>query len=251
MEAQGEFIVIASAHVYPLYKNWLEELLKPFQDQKIGLVYGRQAGGKDTRFSEHQVFSKWFPEESDISHDNPFCNNANSAIRKKLWEIYPYDEDLTGLEDIAWAKKCIHAGYNIAYQAEALVVHLHYEKPVQTYNRYRREAMALKKIFPEQKFRIWDFIRLYFTNVTNDYLKAIRSGVFIHNWYDIVRFRLMQFWGTYRGFVYFDKISDSLKKTLYYPNQNGKTNTSTSVQDKTNNLRIDYSAEDCSYDENN
>ena len=28
--AQGEFIIIASAHVYPVYPDWLEHLLAPF-----------------------------------------------------------------------------------------------------------------------------------------------------------------------------------------------------------------------------
>ena len=30
--AQAEFIVIASAHVYPVYPDWLERLLAPFGD---------------------------------------------------------------------------------------------------------------------------------------------------------------------------------------------------------------------------
>src|SRR6266542_56515 len=33
--AQREFIVIASAHVYPVYPDWLETLLRPFQDNSL------------------------------------------------------------------------------------------------------------------------------------------------------------------------------------------------------------------------
>jgi len=53
--AQGEFIVLASAHVYPVYSDWLERLLAPFEDEKVALVYGKQRGNKTTRFSEHQI----------------------------------------------------------------------------------------------------------------------------------------------------------------------------------------------------
>ena len=31
-KAIGDFIVIASAHVYPIYKDWLEKILEPFVD---------------------------------------------------------------------------------------------------------------------------------------------------------------------------------------------------------------------------
>ena len=32
--AKRELIVIASAHVYPVYPDWLETLLRPFQDDR-------------------------------------------------------------------------------------------------------------------------------------------------------------------------------------------------------------------------
>ena len=98
--AQGNFVVIASAHVYPLYKDWIEQLLTPFEDPRIGMVYGKQRGSKETKYSEHQVFEKWFPDKSTSNQAHPFCNNANAAIRRELWQEFPYNEELTGLEDI-------------------------------------------------------------------------------------------------------------------------------------------------------
>ncbi len=40
--------------------------------------------------------------------------------------------------------------------------------PRGVYNRYRREAMALKQIFPKQHFTFSDFLRLYPANVASD-----------------------------------------------------------------------------------
>jgi len=40
--ATQEFIVVASAHVYPLYKDWLQQLLLPFTDPHVAMVYGKQ-----------------------------------------------------------------------------------------------------------------------------------------------------------------------------------------------------------------
>ena len=101
--AAGELIVIASAHVYPVYPDWLERLLAPFSDPRIALAYGKQRGGSQARFSEQQIFARWYPEQSQPHQTTPFCNNANAAIRRSLWEQYPYDERLSGLEDLDWA----------------------------------------------------------------------------------------------------------------------------------------------------
>ena len=65
------------------------------------------------------------PEQSDLNQDHPFCNNANAAIRRSVWERFRYDETLTGLEDLAWARQVISAGFRIAYKADAEVVHVH------------------------------------------------------------------------------------------------------------------------------
>jgi glycosyltransferase involved in cell wall biosynthesis len=119
--SNGEFFVMVSAHVYPIYKDWLGNLLSPFDDPKVGIVYGKQRGCETTKYSEHQIFAKWFPDESNFSQEHPFCNNANAAIRRKLWKRIPYDETLTGLEDIDWAKRVLKLVYKISYVAEAEV----------------------------------------------------------------------------------------------------------------------------------
>jgi glycosyltransferase involved in cell wall biosynthesis len=90
--ASGEFAVIASAHVYPVYPDWLERLLTPFTDPQVGLAYGKQRGDAATRFSEHQIFAHWFAEVSQLHQPHPFCNNANAAIRLSLWQNLTYEK---------------------------------------------------------------------------------------------------------------------------------------------------------------
>lgn len=238
--ATGDIIVIASAHVYPLYKDWLENLLYPFQRPEVALVYGRQRGNEITKYSEHQVFAKWFPETPDPSQIHPFCNNANAAIRRQVWEKLPYDETLTGLEDLDWAKRAQRLGYQIAYQPEAEIVHVHEEPFSQIYNRYRREAIALKHILPQEHFHLWDFIRLFLANTISDYYHAWCDRLLWENLTEICQFRLMQFWGTYQGFRQHGKISSKLKQTFYYPN--GLTRSRLSkITDNQEQRAIDYS----------
>lgn len=216
--ASGELVVIVSAHVFPIYRDWLENLIAPFEEEKIALTYGKQRGDNSTRYSERQIFSTWFPDIGNtMAHQNhPFCNNANAAIRRSLWTQLPYNETLTGLEDLEWAKRAIALDYKIAYVAEAEIVHVHRESAQKIFNRYRREAIALKQIYPNEKFSLGDFIRLFVSNVVSDYFHAVRENLILRYLVDIPVFRLTQFWGTYRGYAQQEPISAQLRQTFYY-----------------------------------
>ncbi len=215
--ASGEFIVIVSAHCYPVYPDWLEQLLKPFDDPNVAVTYGKQRGGETNWYSEHQFFRKYFPDASQPRQGHPYAHNANAAIRRTLWEQHPYDESLTGLEDLAWSSWAQEQGYLVAYVAEAEIIHVHDETPAQVYNRYRREAIALKQILPLSRFTLWNFVRLWLGSAFSDWLQARREGVFWEHWWSIFWFRLLQYWGTYRGYRFSGKVDTRLHQAFYYP----------------------------------
>ena len=216
-QASAQQVVFASAHVYPVYPDWLERLLEPFVDPRVALVYGKQRGNHATHFSEQQQFAKLYPETSAVPQEHAFCNNANAAVRRDLWLQRGYDEELPGLEDLEWALWARSEGYQLAYVAEAEVIHVHDETPRQVYNRYRREAIALKRLRPHEHFGLADFIRLYASNVVSDARHALQLRQFGQAWASLLRYRLMQFWGTYRGFAHRGPLSRELKRTFYYP----------------------------------
>jgi len=220
--ATREFVVIASAHVYPVYPDWIESLLRPFEDGQVALTYGKQRGPADAKYSEQQVYHQWYPDVS--RHDQPttFCNNANAAIRKSFWEKNRYDETLTGLEDVAWGKWAKEQGYKIAYVAEAEIIHIHNETPRGVYNRYRREAMALRKIYPEANFNLYDFFRLTITNIFSDLWHAASERVLWKNITSIIWFRFMQFHGTRMGHRETSLITPQLRETFYYARERKK-----------------------------
>lgn len=215
--ASGEFIVIISAHCYPVYPDWLEQMIKPMADADVAVTYGKQRGGDTNQYSEHQFFSQYFPDSSQPRQGHPYAHNANAAIQRELWEQHPYNEALTGLEDLAWSSWVKQQGYSIAYVAEAEVIHLHDEKPSQVYNRYRREAIAMKQILPESQFSLWNFLRLCLSSTTSDLFQARRESVLKEHWKSILWFRFLQYWGTYQGYRYSGKIDAQLHRAFYYP----------------------------------
>jgi rhamnosyltransferase len=197
--ATGDLVVVASAHVYPVYPDWLERLLEPFADPQIALTYGKQRAPASAHFSERQIYQRWYSEKSDPSQAQPFCNNANAAVRLSAWKIHPYDETLTGLEDLAWAKWALGNGLKIAYVAAAEINHVHKETSRGVYNRYRREGMAFKRIYPEAHFSLYDFSRMTLANITSDWWHALNQRLFLRNAFSIFWYRVAQFWGTYQG----------------------------------------------------
>jgi glycosyltransferase involved in cell wall biosynthesis len=215
--ARREYVVVASAHIYPVYPDWLECLLRPFEDDRVAVVYGKQRGTETSKFSEHQILAQWFPDADVPRQPSPFCNNANAAIRRSLWEAHPYDETLTGLEDVAWAHWARGQGREVFYAAHAEIIHVHRESPRGVYNRYRREAMAFKRIFPESHFSIYDFVRLTTGNILSDLGQAARRRALRRNLASICWFRWMQFYGTYQGYRHSSPVTQHLRQTFYYP----------------------------------
>ena len=213
----NELIVIASAHVYPVFPDWLESLTMPFSDPKVALSYGKQRGIDDSKYSERQLFQQWFPDSRPVQQAHPFCNNANAAIRRTLWQQYPYDESLPGLEDLDWAHRLMNQGYSIQYVPDAEIIHIHEESPASIYHRYLREGMAFKRIFPTEQFRFWDFLRLSVSNVLSDWRSARMDRALTRHWKDIAWFRTMQFWGTYQGYKKSGPLTWQLKQRLYFP----------------------------------
>jgi glycosyltransferase involved in cell wall biosynthesis len=215
--ASGEIIVLASAHVYPMNEDWLEQLIAPFEDPQMALSYGKQRGGEGSKFSEDQHFRSWFPDLSEMDQDRAYANNANAAIRRSFWEKNHFDEELTGLEDVAWASWAREQGYKIAYIAEAGVIHHHDESAAQIINRHRREAIALKQILPESRFTLRNFLSLSTRSIFSDFAAARKEKVLLRETIGIKRFRALQYWGTYLGYRQSGELSPELRQVFYYP----------------------------------
>ena len=220
-QAKGKYIVIISAHALPTDSRWLGNLVAPFRDNKVAMVYGRQIGNKSTRFSEKRDFERLFgnsPLKFGVS--SHYANNANSAVRKEIWQKHHFNEYLFGLEDMEWAKFATKKGLSVVYNPEAAVYHIHDETWNQVFNRYRREAIAARQIKlehpPQARPEPWwlgqnifqDFMAA-FPNISWEILK------------DIFHFRYTQWMGTRKGWHYDRHINlDREKQNLYYPSAN-------------------------------
>lgn len=214
--SKGELLVFVSAHVYALSSDWLADLIEPFDDDRVGVSYGGQTGDHRSNFAELQLLARWFPEDPTLDQDNAFCNNANCAVRRSLWETYGYDESLPGLEDMAFARQIREAGHRVAYVPSAKIAHVHEEGLRQTFNRYRREALAYQTIFGSQDMSLGKALGLAGESMAKDSRAAAREGR-LGDLGSAIGFRVAQFGGAFAGYRNDPTESRQIVRRMYYP----------------------------------
>lgn len=123
--SKGEYLAILSAHCIPVNENWLGNLLRNFESDDVAAVYGRQEPMTHTPDADKRDLLITFGLDKKIQIKDSFFHNANSMIRRDIWEKIPFDETLTNIEDRAWAKEIIQKEYKIIYEPEASVYHYH------------------------------------------------------------------------------------------------------------------------------
>ncbi|MBN2824255.1 MAG: glycosyltransferase family 2 protein, partial [Campylobacterales bacterium] len=143
---EAEFLIYLTQDALPYDENALQNILLPFEDEKVGAVCGRQiAYPHENSFGEHLREYNY----SDTSHirsyedrakygiKTPFLSNSFAAYRRSaLEDIGFFSDGLIFGEDMYAAAKMLQKGYKIAYQSQAKVYHSHSYSYLQELRRY-------------------------------------------------------------------------------------------------------------------
>ena len=143
--AGGEFIVCVSAHCVPKSNSWLARLLKNFIRESVAGVYGRQVPVTFSNPSDVRDMYITFGLDRRVQKKDTFFHNANSAIRRSVLDGYPFDEQITNIEDRMWAKVVLDNGYEIVYEPGAEVYHHHGIHQTQDIKRIKQTFMVLNE----------------------------------------------------------------------------------------------------------
>lgn len=127
----GDLLVFISADIQIEDSRWLSKLARHFSDPQVAGVYGRQIPFDDATPMDEFFVRYTYPAESAVlvceqgkvnSPNMMIFSNANSAVRRSVWEQIKIPEMLKS-EDCEWAKRVLLAGYKIVYDADAAVRH--------------------------------------------------------------------------------------------------------------------------------
>lgn len=124
--SEGDYVVCLSAHCVPVDDRWLERLHANFErEDDVAGVYGRQLPVESSDPVDKRDLLRTFGPERRVQERDTFFHNANSMIRRDVWEDHPFKEDVTNIEDQIWGNEVINAGFRLVYEPEAAVYHHH------------------------------------------------------------------------------------------------------------------------------
>jgi glycosyltransferase involved in cell wall biosynthesis len=124
--SDGNYFVCLSAHCVPVDDTWLESLRENFDmEDDVAGVYGRQVPVKFSDPVDKRDLIRTFGLERRVQTKDTFFHNANSMVSRSVWEAFPFDEEVTNIEDQIWANEVTNAGYKLVYEPEAAVYHHH------------------------------------------------------------------------------------------------------------------------------
>lgn len=144
--ADSDYLVYLTQDACPQGSDWLAQLLQPFADPQVALVYGRQLPRVEATEAERFAREFNYPARAerttlaDIAHTGikaVFCSNSFAAYRREALEkVGGFPEHLPLGEDMAVAARLLKGGYARVYQPAARAIHSHDYSIVQELKRY-------------------------------------------------------------------------------------------------------------------
>jgi len=147
VDPKAPFIVFLNSDCQPDDSFWLENLIKGFDDEKIGAVFGRQLPRPDCLPLFLKDTEDTFGDGARQQYWKHCFSMASSAIRRTVWEELPFSETLQYSEDIDWTWRIRQMGWTVKYQQFSRVYHSHNYTRKQFAKRHRGEGKAEAVIF--------------------------------------------------------------------------------------------------------
>lgn len=172
----AEIVVFLNSDASPEVEDWLEKMVAPFEDEEVGAVYGRQTSRPDCKTLFHKDNERAFGDGSVSSGWTHFFSMANSAIRRSVYDKFPFETRVQYSEDVEWSYRIKKAGHKIVYVADAPATHSHNYTLKQSYKRHFGEGKADAWIFRDGEMNT-SFLRYFLLPFGMEVLRDIKWGL--------------------------------------------------------------------------
>lgn len=143
--SDSPYFIMLTDDCMPVDAHLVENLLAPFQDERIAMSYGRQLPDKKSGLLEQYTRSFNYPEQSGTKFAEDiermgikafFASNVCAAYRRSVFDaLGGFVAHTIFNEDMIYARKVLNEGYGIAYAAKAKVEHSHNYSGIQQFHR--------------------------------------------------------------------------------------------------------------------
>lgn len=130
-EATGSALVFLTQDAQPLGADWLATLVGTLDEPGVAGAYSRQVPRPGADPFVSFFLAQMYPASGcriqgrqRLQPGRVLFSNVGSALRRDVWERLPF-RDVIMSEDQYWAWDVLRAGYEVAYEARAKVLHSH------------------------------------------------------------------------------------------------------------------------------
>jgi glycosyltransferase involved in cell wall biosynthesis len=191
-KAEGEYVVVISAHCVPADQFWLNSLISPLINGEASLTFGSQQADPNARCSEFNFFEKKYNSKVNSKLVMDRFNNGNSAFTKSIWIKRQFDEKIKAQEDVLFARWHASEGSKIIFVPNSIVIHYHNYNNHSLFKRLSLDSevnsylLVRNGALPEKK------IRYMLGEIYNDIKLAFSRKVFIKALPGIFCFRIIE-----------------------------------------------------------
>ena len=134
-ESIGDYVLFLTQDAEIGNERYVENLIRPFNDDKVAMVCGRQIAKKDATSYEQLIREFNYPnkrmtkKKEDIKKlgiKAYYMSDVCSAYRRDIYlQIGGFEHPILTNEDMLIAAKALKNGYKTAYEPDAFVYHSH------------------------------------------------------------------------------------------------------------------------------
>jgi len=146
--ARGDVLVFLNADALPDGDLWLASMLRVLnRDAEVAGVFSRHLPKPGCFLYMARDLATAFPERSFLRRsvdrfDFMIFSTVSCAVRRDVWERFPFKDDILIAEDQEWARRVLAAGYGIDYEPASRVFHSHNYTPAQLFDIKYRVGMS-------------------------------------------------------------------------------------------------------------
>lgn len=143
--SSADILMFMTQDAVPADEQLIEKLLKPYDDPQVAATYARQLSEDKDDCLERYTRSFNYPKQSRIKSKEDFkelgiktffCSNVCATYRNSIYKkMGGFVEKTIFNEDMILAAALIQADYQVAYVAEAKVIHSHVYTYMQQFSR--------------------------------------------------------------------------------------------------------------------
>ncbi|SHK15878.1 rhamnosyltransferase [Hespellia stercorisuis DSM 15480] len=143
--SHADLILFMTQDAMPYNKQLVEQLVKAFEDEKVGAAFARQLPDRDCGVIERYTRSFNYPETGRVKSIQDieelgvktfFCSNVCAIYRKDVYDsLGGFEKKTIFNEDMIFAGRILQSGCKIAYVADAEVIHSHNYSCMQQFRR--------------------------------------------------------------------------------------------------------------------